>query len=221
MNKELDKYLKKLEHERAIGKYEGNELAYIKKLEYAYKNLAKTTEEKWSLEEKIYAAKKALEGTGKTLADITKKFEHFNSMGLFTVKEQIKYYNDLLKKIKMSLDEEMSIRIKLHSLHKQQIQEQISLAEKQKNNQIKAIEARYDKEIKRLQDLMDKRNASEEKEDYNQKRKELLDEKRYWEARTGREAVENIEKVNKEIAELDKNWQRKQADEKQKLKLKD
>ena len=60
-NEALDNELKRIEHLKAIGKYENDELGYIKALENAKSRLTKKESERWQLEEKIYAAREAYE----------------------------------------------------------------------------------------------------------------------------------------------------------------
>ena len=99
-NEALDNELKRIEHLKAIGKYENDELGYIKALENAKSRLTKKESERWQLEEKIYAAREAYEQLDDYLDEISYK----EAMGKYDDNQAQKIadltyaYNKLAKK---------------------------------------------------------------------------------------------------------------------------
>lgn len=80
-NEALDNELKRIEHLKAIGKYENDELGYIKALENAKSRLTKKESERWQLEEKIYAAREAYEK--QQLDDYLDEISYKEAMGKY------------------------------------------------------------------------------------------------------------------------------------------
>lgn len=60
VNKALQEYLKLLEHRKAMGEFDDSPQEYIDGLQYALDHYAKTQDEVWNLEEKIYAARQKM-----------------------------------------------------------------------------------------------------------------------------------------------------------------
>jgi len=141
-------------------------------------------------------------------------FEHLNSMGVYTLQQQIDFYKELLRTTKNTVETQQKLETTLFNLYKKQVQEKIQLAEKEKNKRIKAIQDTADKEIKALQKVQDERESSRNAEDYQDNRGDILEQISYWEQRTGNEAVTNLKDLKEQLADVDKDYQRKQEDEK-------
>ena len=101
-NEALYNELKRIEHLKAIGKYENDELGYIKALENAKSRLTKKESERWQLEEKIYAAREAYEK--QQLDDYLDEISYREAMGKYDDNQAQKIadltyaYNKLAKK---------------------------------------------------------------------------------------------------------------------------
>ncbi|MDY3988803.1 MAG: phage tail tape measure protein [Massilioclostridium sp.] len=216
-NKALQEYLDLLEHRKSMGEFDDNQLAYVQGLEYALNHLARTQAEQWDLEEKIYSARKqALEEQRQKAIDAVNDqidaFEHLNNMGAYTLDQQISFYRQLLNTASYTTEMRRKYESSLFDLYKKQIQQKLDLAEKEKDKKIQAIEDAADAEIAALRKVEDERSRDRDKEDYEKERQELLDQIRYWEQRTSRESVEKQKQLKEQLAELDKEWARKQED---------
>lgn len=88
----------------------------------------------------------------------------------------------------------------------------VEVLEKQTNKEKELIEKAANARIEALKKVSDARDRDREKEDYQRNRKEILDEIKYWQQRTGREAVENLAEARKKLEELDRNWKEKTED---------
>lgn len=159
VNKALQEYLDLLNHQKAIGKFDNKELEYIKKLEYALKNLAKTKKEKWDLEEKIYSARKAYEENLKKAAeerqraakeardeekraldDARSALEALANIQINLIKQRKNAEKDALNALKDAEKEKLNAIQKVIDLRKEAIQQQKDerdfnkeLAEKEKD----------------------------------------------------------------------------------------
>ena len=122
-NKALDDYTKKLEHEKNMGKYDSiqGKIQYVQKLQYAYKNLTKTQDEKWKLEEEIYSARKEYQKS--ELDDYNKLIAHEKNMGQFdSLAGQTQYVQKLqyaLKNLATTQDERWQLQEEIYSEQKQ------------------------------------------------------------------------------------------------------
>lgn len=139
-----------------------------------------------------------------------------NSDMLYITQQRLNKYNEYLKKIKEAtwmnkedrekLEEEYTKKIEDLQLDyfdylKGKLDDQIKEIEKSRDKRIKLLEEETDREI----DLIKKQK---EVEDSKKERQEILDEISYWEQRSGREAVENLIKAQKELEEFDLEAQR-------------
>ena len=122
-NKALDDYTKKLEHEKNMGKYDSiqGKIQYVQKLQYAYKNLTKTQDEKWKLEEEIYSARKEYQKS--ELDDYNKLIAHEKNMGQFdSLAGQTQYVQKLqyaLKNLATTQDERWQLQEEIYSEQKE------------------------------------------------------------------------------------------------------
>lgn len=139
-----------------------------------------------------------------------------NSDMLYITQQRLNKYNEYLRKIKEAtwmnkedrekLEEEYTKKIEDLQLDyfdylKGKLDDQIKEIEKSRDKRIKLLEEETDREI----DLIKKQK---EVEDSKKERQEILDEISYWEQRSGREAVENLIKAQKELEEFDLEAQR-------------
>lgn len=122
-NKALDDYTKKLEHEKNMGEYDSiqGKIQYVQKLQYAYKNLTKTQDEKWKLEEEIYSARKEYQKS--ELDYYNKLIAHEKNMGQFdSLAGQTQYVQKLqyaLKNLATTQDERWQLQEEIYSEQKQ------------------------------------------------------------------------------------------------------
>lgn len=174
------------------------------------------------------------EKTVSILNELLADFDKFNGMGILTVSEQIEYLNYVLKDTRLTTEEVGTVQNKLFALYKQQIQEvinkekeasearqqaiqdtynaKIEAAKNASNEEIESIKNAYDAEIDALKEYKSSVSEEREEEDYIEKRNKLLQERAYWEQRTGREAVEKIDDIDEQIADLDKSFVRSEED---------
>lgn len=174
------------------------------------------------------------EKTVSILNELLADFDKFNGMGILTVSEQIEYLNYVLKDTRLTTEEVGTVQNKLFALYKQQIQEvinkekeasearqqaiqdtynaKIEAAKNASNEEIESIKNAYDAEIDALKEYKSSVSEEREEEDYIEKRNKLLQERAYWEQRTGREAVEKIDDIDEQIADLDKSSVRSEED---------
>lgn len=127
------------------------------------------------------------------------------------------YWSDELDNLKTSLNEQINTAKKVYEQKKK-------LTEKSHDNQKKSLEtlrdtelanikATYNAQIDALNKIKAARQAERDEEDYQNKRAELLEQISYYEQRTGTDAVEQLESLRKQLAELDRDRQRELEDE--------
>lgn len=224
------------------------------------------------------------------LKEITAAFEHLVDIGVYSIDEQIAYYEDLRRTVALTEEQYKSLESTLSELYQEQLKQQQEAIKEQYENQKQAIEDRYDDEKEALKktlddekdarkeywsDELDKlktslneqintakkvyeqkkkltekshdnqkksletlrdtelanikatynaqidalnkikaaRQAERDEEDYQNKRAELLEQISYYEQRTGTDAVEQLESLRKQLAELDRDRQRELEDD--------
>jgi len=152
--------------------------------------------------------------TEQSLAELTKTFTRLNNLGIYSIQEQINYYENLKRTVKLTTDNLASVEQTLQGLYKQQFTERMSLLDKEKEKRINNINSVYNAEIEKIKALKEALDDSREEEDYEQRRAKLEETLFYWRQRTGAEARENEKKTLEEIADLEKEWQRKLEDDK-------
>lgn len=127
------------------------------------------------------------------------------------------YWSDELDNLKTSLNEQINTAKKVYEQKKK-------LTEKSHDNQQKSLKALRDSELANIKatynaqiDALNKikaaRQAERDEEDYQNKRAELLEQISYYEQRTGTDAVEQLESLRKQLAELDRDRQRELEDD--------
>lgn len=172
----------------------------LKAAEQAKKDYIEKTKEKYEEDKK--ALKKTLE----------EEKEQFKEQQSDELDERKKYWRDEIDKLKENLNAQISASKKAYESKKK-------LYEKSYDNQKESLEALRDLEIQSIKDsynaridalkkIKAARQAERDDEDYQEERNDLLEQISYWEQRTGTEAVENIEKLKKQLADLDKEHKR-------------
>lgn len=150
--------------------------------------------------------KEALE---KLLKNEKEKFKEKQEDELDARKE---YWSDEIDKLKDSLNAQIDASKKAYEtkkkLSEKSYDNQISALESLRDAEISSIEAAYNARISALEKIKAARQAERDEEDYQDERAELLEQISYWEQRTGTEAVENLESLKKQLADLDKEHQR-------------
>lgn len=133
-NTALQNYLAKIEHYKALGKYENKELQYISDLQYAHDTLAKTKEEKWDLEEKIYQARKVYEENQlKLLEDAQKAILSLQDLVMNKIKKQKDLEKEALKEKLDGFKKEADARKNALRQLKDQHNYEKTVAEKEKS----------------------------------------------------------------------------------------
>ena len=171
----------------------------------------KATEEEYkdyvqSVKDKYDADKEALE---KLLDDEMDMFKEQQSDELDARKE---YWNDEIDNLKDSINAQINASKKAYETKKKLIDKsydnQADALESLRDMELNNIKASYDAQISALEKIKAARQAQRDEEDYQDERAELLEQISYWEQRTGTEAVENLESLKKQLADLDKEHQR-------------
>lgn len=224
------------------------------------------------------------------LKELTAAFDHLVDIGVYSIDEQIAYYEDLRRTVALTEEQYKSLESTLSKLYQEQLEEQKDAIKEQYEEQKQAIEDKYDLEkealkktlddemdarkeywsdeldnlksdlneqidaakkayeqkkkltekshdsqLKSLETLRDTelanikatynaqidalekikaaRKSERDEEDYQNKRAELLEQISYYEQRTGTDAVEQLESLRKQLAELDRDRQREREDE--------
>lgn len=180
--------------------YESQIDEQLKAAEQAKKDYIEKTKEKYEEDKK--ALKKTLE----------EEKEQFKEQQSDELDERKKYWSDEIDKLKENLNAQISASKKAYESKKK-------LYEKSYDNQKESLEALRDLEIQSIKDsynaridalkkIKAARQAERDDEDYQEERNDLLEQISYWEQRTGTEAVENIENLKKQLADLDKEHKR-------------
>ncbi len=150
-----------------------------------------------------------------------KTYEHWAKVGVYTIEQQIEKLKELHKHKQYDAYEEMKHIETLQDLYKELIEERLDGIKEAAEASIQAIEDEYEARIKAENDLIDELDKRQknlkrlrEDEDYEKKRKELLEKRRYHELRTGEEHTKAIIDIDKELAELEEEINRTKEDRK-------
>lgn len=219
-------------------KEDADRLGWIKAVQQAN---SEYEEQKKKLEDILGQTGSSFDTTNRSLNETTsildvllKDFNELDGRGVLDITEKIEYLNYVLKDTRLTTEDVATVQNQLYGLYKQQITDlinaeeeasqkrqdaikdrynkEIEYAKESNKAQIDATKARYDAEIEALREYKNELSQDREEEDYYEKRNELLEERSYYEQRTGREAVEKIEDIDKQIADLDKNYARSLED---------
>ena len=197
-NTALDNELKRIEHLKAIGAYEQNELGYINALESAKARLTKKESERWQLEEKIYAAREAYEQ--QQLSNALEEISHKEAMGQYDenqlqkIQDLRSVYNKYAKdeKDRRSLEEKIYAAEQAYSKQKlEDYLDEISYKE--------AMGKYDDDQAQKIADLTYAyQNLAKQKEDLRRLEQQIYQEtKAYQQAEADRaqEAADAIEEI--------------------------
>ena len=178
-NERLDNYKKEIEHKKALDQISLKE--EIAMYEKALKNYAKTQDEKWELEEKIYDLRK--EAQEKEYSDYTAFVEHKKAIGKKSLKDEINDYEWAYKNLAKTVEQKQELEEKLYDLRKE-------LQEDEYNNYISEIQ--YKKS-------MDKISLKQEIEMYEKALKDYAKT-----AEQKKEIRQTLYELNKELAQKEK-----------------
>ena len=122
---------------------------------------------------------------------------------------------DLLNEEMDRIKDAYNDRMKMYEDEVEANERLIESKEKQADVAVSAIDEQI-KAIQRLMDLLDDEGETEDREEserqHNQKIADLIEERQYHELRTGREHLDRIDEINREIAEENRRWQLQQND---------
>lgn len=123
-----------------------------------------------------------------------------------------KYWSDEIDKLKDNLNAQINASKKAYEtkkkLYEKSYDNQKESLEALRDLKIQSINDSYNAQIDALKKIKAAREAERDDEDYQEERNDLLEQISYWEQRTGTEAVENIENLKKQLADLDKEHKR-------------
>ena len=125
--KSLEDYTADIEHRKALDQISlQNE---INMYEYAYSVLAKTTEQKRELEEKLYELRKELQE--KTLDDYVSDIEHRKALDQISLEEEISRYQFALNNYAKTVEQKKELRETLYQLNKELAQKEKEILDQQ------------------------------------------------------------------------------------------
>ena len=180
--------------------YESQIDEQLKAAEQAKKDYIEKTKEKYEEDKK--ALKKTLE----------EEKEQFKEQQSDELDERKKYWSDEIDKLKENLNAQISASKKAYEskkkLYEKSYDNQKESLETLRDLEIQSIKDSYNARIDALKKIKAARQAERDDEDYQEERNNLLEQISYWEQRTGTEAVENIENLKKQLADLDKEHKR-------------
>lgn len=137
-----------------------------------------------------------------------------------------KYADEVMKLAGVTEEEKLEVRkeylqkaedleLDYFGLLEDELNDAIDKIEELYDERIAKIEEAADAEIEALQKVEDENDRIREKEEYLAKRQEIIHGHQgieYWEQRTGREAQLALAEARKELEDLDREWQEKQAE---------
>lgn len=180
--------------------YESQIDEQLKAAEQAKKDYIEKTKEKYEEDKK--ALKKTFE----------EEKEQFKEQQSDELDERKKYWSDEIDKLKENLNAQISASKKAYEskkkLYEKSYDNQKESLETLRDLEIQSIKDSYNARIDALKKIKAARQAERDDEDYQEERNDLLEQISYWEQRTGTEAVENIESLKKQLADLDKEHKR-------------
>lgn len=209
-SKSKSKSSKKTSTDEAKAEAKAEEEAYKKRLE-AFKTYVSDKE---ALEQRWVSKQKELGQLG------TKDF-------LYITQERIKRYQQYLDEIKKATWIKEEDRLALEKTYSEKIEDlqldYINYLKDKLNEEIETIKTKNQekeqlikdnaqKQIDALKKVESENTRIRKQEEYEQKRKEHLDDISYWQQRTGREAQENLKAAKKNLEELDKEWKQQKED---------
>ena len=125
--KSLDDYTADIEHRKALDQVSLQD--EINMYQYAYNTLAKTTEQKRELEEKLYELRKELQE--KTLDDYKSDIEHRKALDQISLEDEISMYQFALNNYAKTAEQKKELRETLYQLNKELAQKEKELLDQQ------------------------------------------------------------------------------------------
>lgn len=142
---------------------------------------------------------------------------HQIAMGRWNTQQQIEFYQKLLKEWKGTVKEQEKLQEELFSLNRKLLEEQLDKVREANKKRIDNIQAAADKEIairQKLLDELDEEETAADREEserqHNKKLQELYEELQYHQIRTGKEHLEAIADIQKQIEEENIQWRNQQ-----------
>ena len=198
----------------------------------AAKGTTKTFEEQSSERVKIFKKEiDDLEKLEQSWVNKYKKLELFSTSDLkFITHQRINRYNEYLNQINQlqGISEEdrtelvreysskrQEAELEYFDLLKQQLDDQIKAFEDANKERIQQIKDQAQAQIDALQKVEDENDRIRQKEEYLRKRDELIHGNQgieYWQQRTGREAQIALAEAQKELEDLDRDWEEKKEE---------
>lgn len=216
------------EHLVSLGAYSVDEqIAYYERLrreldltEEQYQSLETTLHKLYrsQVDEQMEAVKEAYEKQKQAVEDYYDSEKETLEKTLEEEKSaREEYWDDELDRLKDNLNSQISAAKSAYEakkkLSEKSYDNQLKALESLRDNELDNIKAVYDAQISALEKIKAARNSERNEEDYQDERAELLEQISYWEQRTSTEAVENIDKLKKQLADLDRNRSREREDE--------
>ena len=198
----------------------------------ASRSATKTFEEQSSERVKIFKKEiDDLEKLEQSWVNKYKKLELFSTSDLkFITHQRINRYNEYLNQINQlqGISEEdrtelvreysskrQEAELEYFDLLKQQLDDQIKAFEDANKERIQQIKDQAQAQIDALQKVEDENDRIRQKEEYLRKRDELIHGNQgieYWQQRTGREAQIALAEAQKELEDLDRDWEEKKEE---------
>lgn len=216
------------EHLVSLGAYSVDEqIAYYERLrreldltEEQYQSLETTLHKLYrsQVDEQMEAVKEAYEKQKQAVEDYYDSEKETLEKTLEEEKSaREEYWDDELDRLKDNLNSQISAAKSAYEakkkLSEKSYDNQLKALESLRDNELDNIKAVYDAQISALEKIKAARNSERNEEDYQDERAELMEQISYWEQRTSVEAVENIDKLKKQLADLDRNRSREREDE--------
>ena len=198
----------------------------------ASKETTKTFEEQSSERVKIFKKEiDDLEKLEQSWVNKYKKLDLFSTNDLkFITHQRINRYNEYLNQIsqlqgisekdRTELTREYSAKrqeaeLEYFDLLKDQLDDQIKKLQEANKERIQQIKDQAQAQIDALQKVEDENDRIRQKEEYLRKRDELIHGNQgieYWQQRTGREAQIALAEAQKELEDLDRDWEEKKEE---------
>lgn len=126
-NKALDNYKKQIEHKKSLDQISLQD--EINMYQLALKKYAKTQDEKWELEEKIYSLQKELRE--QNFDDYTTMIEHRKNLDQISLQDEINMYQYAYNTLAKTTEQKQELEEKLHELRKELAQKNKELLDQQ------------------------------------------------------------------------------------------
>lgn len=119
---------------------------------------------------------------------------------------------DKLKLIKEYSEKIEDLQVDYLGYLKDKLDDEIDALKEANEEKIQLIKDEASAKIAALQKVEDENDRIREKEEYEKKRQNILEDISYWEQRTGREAQEALKEAKENLKELDEEWKQQLED---------